>query len=56
METSDQKNLKVTMKSYPSLNHLFMENKGMPDPEVYKIKQNIPSFVIKDIATWIIKN
>jgi hypothetical protein len=55
-KNATKNNPKISMKSYPVLNHIFMENKGIPSPDAYKIKQNIPSFVIDDIATWIINH
>lgn len=48
-------NPRITMKSYHTLNHLFMENKGIPSPKVYQIKQIVPYIVINDIANWILK-
>lgn len=55
-QKASRKMKNVSMKSYPSLNHLFMENPGIPSPEAYQVKQNIPSNVIHDIAIWINKN
>jgi dienelactone hydrolase len=43
----------VTMKSYPSLNHLFIEGTGKSRPEEYMSQGHIPDYVIRDIVTWI---
>jgi uncharacterized protein len=42
----------VNMKSYPSLNHLFLEGEGKSLPKEYDIRGNIPWYVIKDILDW----
>ena len=47
----DKKN--VTFKSYPALNHLFMEGKGKSSPKEYFSQGHIARYVIKDIADWI---
>jgi hypothetical protein len=49
----DRKN--VEFKSYPKLNHLFIEGEGKCSPEEYMIPGNIPEYVIKDMADWIKK-
>ena len=47
----------VTLKSYPKLNHLFMEGEGKKStPAEYDNPQHIPMYVIDDIATWLNKN
>ena len=43
----------VTTKSYPSLNHLFLEGSGKSTPAEYEQRGNIPWYVIKDILDWI---
>lgn len=43
----------VTMKSYPLLNHLFLEGEGKSTPKEYEIRGNIPWYVIKDIIDWV---
>ena len=53
-QKATKNNPKVSMKSYATLNHAFMENKGIPGPASYSIKQTIPSLVIKEIALWIL--
>jgi len=50
---ADQKN--VEFKSYPLLNHLFIEGKGDSSPQEYLLGGNIPEYVIKDISEWIKK-
>ena len=45
------KNKKVTLKSYPDLNHLFMVSNESPLD--YSIKSNVSSEVIEDIAKWM---
>ncbi|MDX2442167.1 MAG: DUF3887 domain-containing protein [Bacteroidales bacterium] len=47
---------KVSLKSYPELNHLFMEGMGKSTPGEYLEPQNIPHYLIQDIATWIKNN
>jgi len=51
---SQKKN--VSFKSYPELNHLFMRGEGMSFPGEYMEPENIPHYLIQDIATWINKN
>jgi dienelactone hydrolase len=43
----------VTMKSYPTLNHLFISGSGAPNPEEYLIFSNVDEEVIKDIVAWM---
>ncbi|HXP50595.1 MAG TPA: dienelactone hydrolase family protein, partial [Bacteroidia bacterium] len=45
----------VTFKSYPKLNHLFMEGEGKSTPAEYSIQGHVPMYVIDDIAAWINK-
>lgn len=47
---------KVNLKSYPELNHLFMKGVGKSTPGEYLEPQNIPHYLIQDIATWIKNN
>lgn len=42
-------------KLYPKLNHLFMEGEGLSTVEEYYLPNNIPEYVIDDIANWIRK-
>lgn len=46
---------RVAFKSYPRLNHLFLEGvgSGPSRPEEYRIPGHIPVEVIADIAAWI---
>jgi len=45
----------VTFKSYPKLNHLYMEGSGKSAPSEYYQVGSIPEYVTKDIANWINK-
>lgn len=45
----------VTLKSYPKLNHLFMECEGKSTGAEYEKPANIPGYVITDIASWVNK-
>ena len=45
----------VAFKLYPKLNHMFTEGEGaMSTPQEYYLPANVPSYVIEDIASWII--
>jgi uncharacterized protein len=46
----------VTIKSYPTLNHLFMPGEGKSMPSEYEKPGHIPDFVLDDIAGWIRKH
>lgn len=54
-----QKKLKnksnIFFKSYPKLNHLFIEGEGKSYPDEYKKKGEFAGYVIDDIANWIKK-
>jgi uncharacterized protein len=43
----------VTFKSYPKLDHLFLEGAGPASDADYARPRNIPKYVVDDIATWI---
>jgi dienelactone hydrolase len=43
----------VQFKSYPRLNHLFMEGEGVSSDEEYLKPGHIPGQVVDDIANWI---
>jgi dienelactone hydrolase len=43
----------VTIKSYPTLNHLFLRGEGKSTPSEYERAGHIPDFVLDDIANWI---
>jgi len=45
----------VTLKSYPKLNHLFMECDVKSTGAEYEKPSNIPGYVITDIANWVNK-
>ena len=46
-------NPKVTLKTYESLNHLFISGSGTPTNEEYNNPGNVAEQVITDIADWI---
>jgi dienelactone hydrolase len=48
---ADHKN--VTLKSYPALNHLFMEGKGKSRPDEYMSPGHVSKEVVDDIAAWV---
>lgn len=43
----------ATLKSYPKLNHLFMEGEGKSTPLEYQNAGHVAPAVIEDIASWI---
>ncbi len=43
----------ATLKSYPALNHLFLEGTGKSTPAEYERAGHVPQVVIDDIAAWI---
>jgi dienelactone hydrolase len=43
----------VTLKSYPKLNHLFLEGEGKSLPTEYSTPGHIPAYVLDDIAAFI---
>jgi dienelactone hydrolase len=43
----------VTLKSYPKLNHLFMEGEGKSKPEEYNQAGHVAKEVVDDIAPWV---
>jgi len=45
----------VTIKSYPTLNHLFQPGEGKSTPSEYQQAGHIPDFVLDDIAAWMKK-
>jgi dienelactone hydrolase len=46
----------ATFKSYPRLNHLFMEGEGKAKPEEYNKAGHVAREVVDDIAGWIKKH
>lgn len=44
----------VVMKSYPSLNHLFMSGEGASMPEEYRTPGHVAEEVMDDIANFIL--
>ncbi len=53
IELAGKKN--TTLKSYPKLNHLFIEGEGKCTPSEYQRDGYIPTYVIEDIAKWIVE-
>jgi dienelactone hydrolase len=45
----------ATFKSYPRLNHLFIEGKGKSRPEEYEKAGQVAREVVEDIAAWVKK-
>ena len=43
----------VEFKTYPKLNHLFLEGEGKSAPAEYLDPGHVPVYVIDDIARWI---
>jgi hypothetical protein len=43
----------VTLKSYPKLNHLFMEGEGKARPAEYDKAGHVAAEVVADIAAWV---
>jgi len=46
----------VTIKSYPTLKHLFMIGEGKATPAEYERPGKVAQFVLDDIANWIRKS
>jgi hypothetical protein len=49
------KHADVSFKSYPKLDHLFLEGTGPASDADYARPRNIPKYVVDDIAAWIKK-
>jgi hypothetical protein len=45
----------VEFKSYPKLNHLFIDGDGKSIPSEYEKVGHVAAYVIEDIAGWIRK-
>jgi dienelactone hydrolase len=43
----------VILRTYPSLNHLFVSGSGAPTPSEYERPGHVDEVVIRDIAQWI---
>jgi dienelactone hydrolase len=43
----------VLLKTYPSLNHLFIPGVGVPSNMEYQMSGHVSAAVINDIATWV---
>lgn len=50
-----QKSCCSTFISYPKLNHLLMEGEGISKPTEYNKPNNVPEYVVDEIATWVKK-
>ena len=48
-------NKNVNFKSYPKLNHLFIEGEKKSTPKEYETAGNVAAYVIKDISDWVMK-
>ena len=46
----------VAIKTYPTLNHLFMPGEGKSTPAEYQRAGHVPEFVFDDIAAWMKRN
>ncbi len=44
---------KVVLKSYPNLNHLFLEGEGKSKPAEYMRPGHVPDYVTNDISQWV---
>ena len=44
----------VTFRSYPTLNHLFMNGSGRSQPAEYQIAGHVSPEVVADITAWIL--
>jgi uncharacterized protein len=43
----------ATLRSFPALNHLFLEGAGAPNPAEYSTPSHVAQDVIETIATWV---
>jgi hypothetical protein len=43
----------TTLKTYPTLNHLFVSGTGTPTPAEYERAGHVDEAVIKDVTDWI---
>ena len=46
----------VALKSYPKLDHLFLEGEGHSTDAQYAVPRNIPKYVIDEIAAFVKRN
>ncbi len=44
----------VTLKSYPTLNHLFIEGTGKSTPAEYSQSGHVSALVVDDVARWVL--
>lgn len=52
-KTNLKNNTNFSFKSYPLLNHLFLEGTGKSRPEEYNVPEHIPQYVIDDLVQFI---
>lgn len=45
----------VELRSYPGLNHLFIEGEGPSTPQEYYRPGNVAAAVVDDIAAWLVR-
>jgi hypothetical protein len=45
----------ASLRSYPSLNHLFVAGVGPSRPEEYERQGHVDERVVRDIAEWILQ-
>jgi len=43
----------VTFRSYPKLNHMFLEGEGVSSDEEYLKPGHVPRVVVEDMASWV---
>jgi hypothetical protein len=55
MEGGTQRAKNVEFKSYPKLNHHFIEGEGKSVPSEYEKVGHVAAYVIEDIAEWMKK-
>jgi len=46
----------VQFKSYPKLNHLFIEGEGKPNPAEYDTPNHVPQYVVDDLVNFILNH
>ncbi len=49
-------NTMVALKTYPSLNHLFIPGVGIPSSAEYEIAGHVSAAVVSDIASWVLSH
>jgi dienelactone hydrolase len=46
----------ASLKTYPSLNHLFASGEGAPSPSEYAKPAHVDGAVVEDVAAWVMKH